>query len=356
MGCSSIRLLPLALALVAALSFGCSGSNDDGEGGSAGDGGSAGTGSGGFGGSGGTAGTGGTPPPAAMLYWGESFCNNSGQLSRSAASGGPVDSVVTFVTRDSLRDIVVNEPGDEIWWVLGGNYGNDDDRIMKARFDGTEVESIIVRTNVEPLPESLQVDFNDEKIYWLNHETIDRANLDGSPSEPIVTLEQGDNRNVAEVALDAQGERIYWADRQFTPLIERSDLNGNNRETVIELPDGEGGAQAITLDLVNDHVYWLEGAGSIPCSGDGCPRIRRAELDGSNPATVLDLDTGTGDDFARSVAVDPVEGKIYWSQSEFCPSGNGTGRIFRADLDGTGVETVQEGLGIVLTIEVVPGG
>ncbi len=315
-------------------------------------------GSGGVGGAGGVGGggSGGTPPPAATLYWGESFCNDSGKLSRSAASGGAVDSVVVVVTPDVVRDIVVNEPGDEIWWVLGGNSGNDDDRIMKARLDGTEIESIIVRTNLEPRPESLQVDFNDEKIYWLNRDTIDRANLDGSPSEPIVTLEQGDNRNVAEVALDAQGERIYWADRQFTPLIERSDLNGNNRETVIELPDGEGGAQAITLDLVNGHVYWLEGAGLIPCSGDGCPRIRRAELDGSNPTTVLDLDTGTGDDFARGLAVDPVEGKVYWSQSEFCPSGNGTGRIFRANLDGTGVETVQEGLGIVLTIELVPGG
>ncbi len=74
-------------------------------------------------------------------------------------------------------------------------------------------------------------------------------------------------------------------------------------------------ALGIALNLVGGKVYWTEDYG----------RIRRADLDGSN---VEDLLEGVG---AENITLDAERGKMYWASAT---------RIQRADLDGSDAKTL----------------
>jgi hypothetical protein len=50
--------------------------------------------------------------------------------------------------------------------------------------------------------------------------------------------------------------------------------------------------------------------------------------------------------------VDDAGGKIYWTESGFCGDAP-TGRIRRANLDGSGLETIVDDLQLLTAIEVV---
>ena len=57
---------------------------------------------------------------------------------------------------------------------------------------------------------------------------IQRANLDGSGTEDVVT-----GLNVPRgIAVDPAGGKIYWVD-QNTDKIQRSDLDGSNLEDLV---------------------------------------------------------------------------------------------------------------------------
>ena len=69
----------------------------------------------------------------------------------------------------------------------------------------------------------------------------------------------------------AQGsEYIYWVEFG-TSKIRRANLDGTNPvDHITGVNDGQG----IALDLTNNHIYWVE---------VGISKIRRANLDGTNP-------------------------------------------------------------------------
>jgi len=137
------------------------------------------------------------------------------------------------------------------------------------------------------------------------------------------------------IAIDPIERHIFWtymgtshdAEDFFVNdgMIERVDYDGEHRETIIP----EGGTftpKQMQCDAANGLIYW--------CDREGM-RVMRAEVDGSNP-TVL-VQTGTTDEHRQDrkrhcvgVAVDPLNGFLYWTQKGK-PNGN-EGRILRAAL------------------------
>jgi hypothetical protein len=80
------------------------------------------------------------------------------------------------------------------------------------------------------------------------------------------------------------------------------------------------------IDTANGFIYWSDREGM---------RVMRARLDGSDITTLIQ--TGVGDEDRRDetrhcvgVAIDPVNGHLYWTQKG--PPNGGKGRIFRAGL------------------------
>ena len=174
------------------------------------------------------------------------------------------------------------------------------------------------------------------------------ANPDGSDLKVIV--EEG--RKLPDgLAVDAAAGHLYWTNmgnlKANDGSILRSDLDGGRMTTIVP-PGGTFTPKQLQVDKVNGKLYWSDREGM---------RVMRANLDGSNIETLVDASEGDarpGPDATKwcvGVAVDPVEGKFYWTQKG--GDNAGEGRIFRANLNippgqtaanRTDVELLYEGL------------
>ncbi len=153
------------------------------------------------------------------------------------------------------------------------------------------------------------------------------VNPDGTGAQVLVTgcrLPDG-------IAVDVEGGYIYWTNMgvpsQNDGSIERADLDGRNRKTIIP----QGGTftpKQLQLDKENGKLYW--------CDREGM-RVMRSSIDGSNIETLVDPSHGDprpGPDLTRwcvGIAVDAGRGQIYWTQKG--PDKGGLGRLFRANID-----------------------
>jgi hypothetical protein len=151
-------------------------------------------------------------------------------------------------------------------------------------------------------------------------------NPDGSGKRVILT----DCPHPDGVVVDAEAGHIYWTNMGVPNLddgyVERSDLDGANRKTII--PKGVTYTpKQIHLDKANGKLYWSDREGM---------RVMRSSLDGSQ-AEIL-VQTGQGEVDRRDqtrwcvgITIDPKLGHIYWTQKG--PDNAELGRIFRASIE-----------------------
>ena len=155
------------------------------------------------------------------------------------------------------------------------------------------------------------------KIYWVTTNEVQRANVDGSYVETLVTVTGTGLTNLEDIALDMGGGKMYWTDR-WGNKIQRANLDGSNVEDLVPALDPYG----LALDVDGGKMYWT---GWLR---DG---IRRANVDGSN---VEDLVPGLRPSFG--LALDMGGGKMYWTV-------RWEDKIQRANLDGSNVEDLVTG-------------
>ena len=200
----------------------------------------------------------------------------------------------------------------KMYWIIDEFKG----LIQRANLDGSNVEDLI--TTELGGPYRIALDVGRGKMYWTDRTTkkIHRANLDGSNVEDLITLGVSSEPN--GIALDVGRGKMYWTVRGRTDKIQRANLDGSNVEDLITL--GVSEPSGIALDVGRGKMYWTD-------SYYGTEKIQRANLDGSN---VEDLIT-TGLSEPRGIALDVGRGKMYWTDG-------GTDKIQRANLDGSNVE------------------
>jgi hypothetical protein len=163
------------------------------------------------------------------------------------------------------------------------------------------------------------LDLSDDRIVSLNS--------DGSDRKVIVT----GGRFPDGIAVDVAAGHIYWTNMGHPKAndgsIERADLDGRNRETIVP----QGGTftpKQIQLEKKSRKLYW--------CDREGM-RLMRANLDGSNIETLVDTSQGDprpGPDATKwcvGVAIDVDGGKVYWTQKG--GDNAGKGRMFRAGIE-----------------------
>ena len=152
------------------------------------------------------------------------------------------------------------------------------------------------------------------------------SNPDGSDRRTLVT----GTRVPDGVAVDVDAGHVYWTEMGHPPdddgSIERSDLDGGNRVTIVPR-GGTHTPKQLQLEPVSRKLYWSDREGM---------RVMRCNLDGSNIETLVQ--TGDGDEDRKDetrhcvgIAVDPDGGFIYWTQKG--PPNAGKGRILRAGID-----------------------
>ena len=170
-----------------------------------------------------------------------------------------------------------------------------------------------------------------ERVFFLDMSggRIESLNPDGSDRRVIL---DGLRRMPDGIEVDVEAGHVYWTNMGGNPSkndgsIERSDLDGKNRKTIV--PEGATFTpKQLKLDKKGGKVYWSDREGM---------RIMRANLDGSEIETLVDTSEGDarpGLDAKKwcvGIAVDYDGGKIYWTQKG--GDNASEGRIFRANLE-----------------------
>jgi hypothetical protein len=177
---------------------------------------------------------------------------------------------------------------------------------------------------------------------------IHSANADGSDRKVIVT----GARIPDGIVVDIDAGHIYWTNMGVPTRndgsIERADLDGQNRKTIIP----EGGTftpKQLHLEKRNGKLYW--------CDREGM-RVMRTNLDGSNIETLVDSSGGDarpGTDATKwcvGITVDPDRKQFYWTQKG--PDNAGKGRLFRANIDIPKGETAANRTDIEVLFDGLP--
>jgi DNA-binding beta-propeller fold protein YncE len=161
----------------------------------------------------------------------------------------------------------------------------------------------------------------------LSDDCVVSLNPDGSDRKIIVT----ECRYPDGIAIDVGPGHIYWTNMGNPSAndgsIERADLDGRNRRTIVAQGDTFTPKQ-LQLEKKSAKLYW--------CDREGM-RLMRANLDGSDIETLVDTSQGDprpGPDATKwcvGVAVDVDGGKVYWTQKG--PDNAGKGRVFRAGIE-----------------------
>ncbi len=166
--------------------------------------------------------------------------------------------------------------------------------VQRANLDGSELETLITTesTNLR----GIAVDIAGGKLYFADNQqpkTISRANLDGTMVEVLI---EGFGFP-ADVTLDLANEKLYWCDQQRN-VIERANLDGSERQTVVETSS----PYYLELDLPNNQLYW----------GDfGVGTIQRVSLNGGTPESIF-----SGQPRIRGVKLDRTRGEIVWANRQ----------------------------------------
>jgi hypothetical protein len=239
--------------------------------------------------------------------------------------------------------------GGRIYYLTFGSRGAGG-RVMSANDDGTGLTTLVDGRTAGP--DGIVVDTAAKRIYWTNmgraaanDGTIESAALDGSDLKVVVPA--AGTWTPKQLKLDAKHGKLYWSDREGMRIM-RANLDGSNIETLVVTAQGDDARKdarnwcvGIALDIDGGKMYWSQkGSGN-----NG--RIFRANLDGSQIETLFDHLPEPID-----IDLDLGHRMMYWTDRGDPPMGN---TVSRASMDSGKPEILvrglKEGIGIALDVK-----
>lgn len=270
----------------------------------------------------------------ARIYW---IDYNTNRIMYGTRSGGE-----SGVLIDDLRIATdVNAAGGFVYWTDSGTGA-----IMRANLDGTDREALATGLH---RPSSLAVDTAHGLLFCVTHPsdlytvgdfegTILGVRLDGTDKTVFTSFYASAAYYADEIAVDPESGRFYWTliENQLvgpmdcepkygytcTESIQAVDASLTRISTLVGEVCGPAGVAVDDIPLfAAERVYWSSSKNGriLSCKTDGTDR------------KVLASDL----DYPTSIAVDRLEGKIYFSSEA---------GIHRMNLDGTGLETIFPGV------------
>ena len=239
-----------------------------------------------------------------LMYW---ISTETGTLHHLV--GTEVENLMPNV--QGVTSLTVDVVGGKLYWTE--RTSDRTGKIRRVNLDGTNVQLIKDLTSV---PHGIALDTANRKIYLTNSwGKVQRLNLDGSNFQPNLITGLDIPKNLA---LDISEGKIYWT--EASGRIRRANLDGSDVENV-----ATGLGTPMDLAVFDGTVYWTE------MTGENQGEIQRVNLDGTNTEMLLTLTS-----IPRGIALDPMENKLYWTNSR--------GKIQRANLDGSNIENLITGL------------
>lgn len=205
-----------------------------------------------------------------------------------------------------------------LYWSERANLGGAN-RIVRADANGGPATTVRALSGPS---ESFYVDQPGQRLFWSvgggPSETVRYANLDGSGSESALPRAGGP---AFGIAVDAAAGKVY-SSVPVTGSLNRYDFATAESRAIFSGSSIILGPSDIALDPVQQRIYWSESFQIMRGSTEGTMLETFVPSDGR--FSVLDLD------------VDPENGYLYWISLGQFP----TSVIRRARLDGTAAENV----------------
>lgn len=266
---------------------------------------------------------------SSRIYWLD--LRSNGVVMTAGADGANPKALVTGQGLDGPDGVAVDAPHGKIYWT-NMNEGTDQGSLQRADLDGSHVEYVI-RPGGAHTPKQLQIDPVHGRLYWCNRDgfTLARSRLDGTEPEILITGLQ----NPVGMALDVDKGLFYFSDKN-AQTIQRASMAGApgslaGRKDIEILFSGLTRPIDLALDLGRGKIYWTDrDEGTVHRAPIGIPAGKTAANRGDVETLVRGLNTPIG------IALDLKAGKMYWTEG-------GSGAVGRADLDGTGKETLVPG-------------
>lgn len=243
-----------------------------------------------------------------------------GQVRRVETDGSGLATLVDVGS--GLRGLAVDLVGKKLYW--SNVY---DETISRANLDGSTQE-VIVDSGLS-WPRCLAIDLGKSELIWGDQVTYElgRSELDGSDYGLLRTTAFH-----AGLVIDSAHGKMYWTTDKtmYDGDIVRSNLDGTGLEVVVTGVDKPG---SLTVDSEGGKLYWTDYVVDV---------VRRSNLDGSEIEDIYAVGSNRN---PRGIALNLDEGKVYWGQDiEIYGT---TGKIMRADLDGSRPELVVDGVSLV---------
>jgi len=237
---------------------------------------------------------------AGKIYWTADF---SRQICRAGLDG---------TSREVLLDSILVSPLDVHWDAVTGqlywaDYGAR--RIGRSSADGLDIEHLLNGS----FTSSVATNAYSSRLFLveaeLGAERIQASSFDGSNLVNLVTT---DLEGPSSLVTDTNGQGLYWCDLGRN-VIERIDFDGSNRVSI-----RAADCDDLAFDDQGSRLYWIEYSA-----------IYRCDADGTNGELFLNISPSS----TRGIAIDQGARKVYWSQSN-------PPKIRRADVDGSNIEDV----------------
>ncbi|XP_038622210.1 low-density lipoprotein receptor-related protein 8 [Tachyglossus aculeatus] len=171
-------------------------------------------------------------------------------------------------------------------------------------------------------PEGLAVDWIHRNLYWTDsgNKTISVATADGSRRKTLFSSSLSEPR---AIAVDPIRGYMYWSDWGDEAKIEKSGLNGADRQVLVL--DNIAWPNGITLDLLSQRLYWVDSKLHLLSSID---------FNGGNRKVLI----FSVDYLSHPFGIAVFEDKVFWTDLE-------NEAIFSANrLNGLGVTVLAENL------------
>lgn len=232
-------------------------------------------------------------PEEGLLFWTNDYIYFPSV--RKATRRGSYGSLVTMTPSPS-SDVAVDPVNKQLYSCAGATINDGQGIISRMRYDGTDVQSLPLSDLSRPI--GLEIEPVAGDLYFADVWAwkVRRSSLDGSAA---VELAQGnDARNATDVCVDPVRGKMYWLASEtngfyYRGLLQWSDLDGNNVETLYRA-EWDVQLYGLALDVQRSNLYF---------SNPKTRKVYRANLDGTGMEDVVEFPEGVA---PRRLAFDPM--------------------------------------------------
>ena len=274
-----------------------------------------------------------TPTSVKTVYWTSSDGIYKGVINEN---GADISQLYTATTGDEPQGIEVDTEAGQIYW------GTASGKILKAPISGEGS----VETLYDGLGYICDIAINETKLFILgstndwSYDWIRSANLSGSGTiETLYSFDQNSlETGVWNVKLEVSESSLYWTE-EFSQRVMTGSVNGSSATEATVLFDADDGLTdpvGIALDNENNKIYIVDkGSGSGTATG----KVWSGNLTGGDLSTFIE--PGDNVNNPNDAEIDLDNGYFFWLNNSGYEN---TGEIMRANLDGTQVEKLFDGI------------